>query len=80
VSELTCNEVIEFLDAYVAEELDAGTRTGFDQHLAVCRSCRAYLASYRETIELARGTAEFEEQLAHDAPAELIAAVKAVRK
>jgi anti-sigma factor RsiW len=80
VSDVTCNEVIEFLDAYVAAELDADTRADFDQHLAVCPSCREYLASYRETIDLARGTAEWEEQLAPDAPAELIAAVKAVRK
>jgi anti-sigma factor RsiW len=80
VSPVTCIELIAFLDAYVDDELDAGTRTTFDLHLLVCPSCRAYLASYRETIELVRGAAEREEELAHDAPAELIEAVKKVKR
>ncbi len=75
MSHVTCIELIAFLDAYVADELDAETRANFDLHLLVCPSCRAYLASYRETIELVRGTAEKEEELAHDAPQELIEAV-----
>jgi anti-sigma factor RsiW len=75
VSSVTCIELIAFLDAYVDEELDAETRSDFDRHLLVCPSCRAYLATYEETIDLARGAAEREEDLAHDAPPELIAAV-----
>jgi anti-sigma factor RsiW len=75
VSHVTCIELIAYLDAYVDNELDADTRATFDLHLLVCPSCRAYLASYRETIELVRGTAEIEEELAHDAPPELIEAV-----
>ena len=51
-----------------------------DLHLLVCPSCRAYLASYQETIDLVRGVAEKEEELAHDAPPELIEAVKHVKK
>ena len=80
MSNVTCIELIAFLDAYVDHELDAETRSSFDLHLLVCPSCRAYLATYRETIELARGAAEREEQLAHDAPPELIEAVKKVRR
>lgn len=75
MSHVTCIELIAFLDAYVSDELDPETRANFDLHLLVCPSCRAYLASYRETIELVRGTAEIEEELAHDAPPELINAV-----
>lgn len=75
MSSVTCIELIAFLDAYVDEELDAETRSDFDRHLLVCPSCRAYLATYEETIDLARGAAEREEDLAHDAPPELIAAV-----
>ena len=80
MSNVTCIELIAFLDAYVDDELDAETRGDFDRHLLICPSCRAYLASYRETIELARGAAEREEEFAHDAPAELIEAVKKVRR
>jgi len=75
VSNVTCIELIAFLDAYVDDELDADTRGDFDRHLLVCPSCRAYLASYKETIDLARGAAEKEEELAHEAPPELIEAV-----
>lgn len=77
---VTCIELIAFLDAYVDNELDSSTRTSFDLHLLVCPSCRAYLASYRETIELVRGAAEREEELAQDAPAELIEAVLRIRR
>jgi anti-sigma factor RsiW len=80
VSHVTCIELIAFLDSYVDNELDAETHYGFDLHLLVCPSCRAYLASYRETIQLVRGIAEKEEELAHDAPVELIEAVKKVRR
>lgn len=79
MSHVTCIELIAFLDAYVANELDAETRSSFDLHFLVCPSCRAYLASYVETIELARAVAEREEELANNAPAELIEAVKRVR-
>jgi anti-sigma factor RsiW len=75
VSHVTCIELIAFLDAYVDNELDAETHATFDLHLLVCPSCRAYLASYRETIELVRGAAEKEEELAHDPPPELIEAL-----
>ncbi|MGH9421136.1 MAG: anti-sigma factor family protein [Thermoanaerobaculia bacterium] len=77
---VTCIELITFLDAYVDNELDPSTRSDFDRHLLVCPSCRAYLASYRETIELARGAAEREEELAREAPTELIEAVLRIRR
>ena len=80
MSHVTCIELIAFLDAYVDEELDGETRGTFDLHLLICPSCRAYLASYRETIELARGAAEREEEQAHDAPPELIEAVKHAKR
>jgi anti-sigma factor RsiW len=77
---VTCNELIEFLDEYIAGELDLETSADFETHLAVCPSCRDYVATYRETIDLALGAAELEEELAHDAPPELLEAVKHVRR
>jgi anti-sigma factor RsiW len=75
VSNVTCIELIAFLDAYVDDDLDTDTRADFDRHFLVCPSCRAYLATYKETIDLARGAAEREEDLASEAPPDLIEAV-----
>jgi anti-sigma factor RsiW len=75
VSNVNCIELIASLDAFVDDELDTATRGGFNMHLLVCPSCRAYRDTYQETIDLARGAAEREEDLAHDAPPELIAAL-----
>jgi len=70
---IVCREVIAFLDDYVAEALPPPRRSEFDHHLTVCPSCVAYLATYRETIVLARGSAvEIE-----DVPPEVITAILA---
>lgn len=55
MSYITCKELIDFLDDYVADDLEPSRRIEFERHLRVCPSCRAYLASYRETIRLTRG-------------------------
>jgi anti-sigma factor RsiW len=49
-----CQELIAFLDDYVAGELPRERADDFERHLALCVSCAAYLASYRETIRAAR--------------------------
>jgi anti-sigma factor RsiW len=51
---LNCRDLIELIAAYSDDELDDATRAAFEHHLAHCRSCRAYLRSYLQTIELAR--------------------------
>jgi anti-sigma factor RsiW len=70
---IVCREVIAFLDEYVEERLDGARRAEFDRHLAVCRSCVAYLGSYRETIRMARLASPAIE----DMPPELITAILA---
>jgi anti-sigma factor RsiW len=57
---ITCRELIDFIAGYVAGELDEIARTDFERHLAVCRSCRAYLDSYRKTMALTRAAASDE--------------------
>lgn len=71
---IVCREVIAFLDDYVAETLPPPRRAEFDRHLAVCASCTAYLASYRETIRLAQQSAP---PAIEDLPPELITAILA---
>jgi anti-sigma factor RsiW len=70
---MVCREVIAILDDYVADLLAAPTRTALDRHLALCVSCVAYLASYRETIRMARAASAAIE----DVPPELITAILA---
>ena len=53
-SYITCRELIEFIIDYVEGALDERSRIAFERHLGVCPSCQAYLASYRETMSLAR--------------------------
>jgi anti-sigma factor RsiW len=79
--ELTCREVSEFLMAYDDGELSARERTAFDEHLAECPDCVAYLASYRATVELGRKA--FADQAADaegQVPEELVTAILAARR
>ena len=71
----TCEELIRFLADYLADEVPADTRARFEAHLVGCASCRAYLASYRTTIGLAKASAEGPE--IEDVPPELVAAILA---
>lgn len=75
MSYVTCRELIEFLDEYVAGELAADRSGEFERHLRVCPSCRAYLNSYRETIALARAATTHPP--IEDIPPEVLTAVLA---
>jgi len=76
---MTCRELIEFLAAYVENELVADERAVFDRHLSVCPDCVNYLASYRESIRLAKRSFAPESAIAEQAPEELIDAILAAR-
>lgn len=55
---MSCRKVIEFLGAYLSGELSPLEKFRFDAHLALCRQCRQYLKSYRETILLAKSAGD----------------------
>jgi anti-sigma factor RsiW len=76
--ELTCREVADFVADYRANELPARARSLFEEHLAECPDCVAYLRSYEGTVRLAKD--------AYDAgaveagvPARLVRAIVAAR-
>ena len=69
---MTCHEVIAFLGDYLAHELPPEKVSDFELHLSVCASCRAYIASYEETIRLARGAVV---EVADGPPEELVIAI-----
>jgi anti-sigma factor RsiW len=75
---ITCKQLIEFIAAYVAGELDDGARTAFERHLDVCRSCQAYLDSYRKTMKLVQELAT--DEPLDDVPEELVATILSSRR
>jgi anti-sigma factor RsiW len=76
---LPCSEILELLWAYLDGELGEEVRREFDRHLAVCPSCVAYLATYRETIALARAAALDPETAVAELPKELVQVILAAR-
>jgi anti-sigma factor RsiW len=64
---VTCRELIDFLDDYLADALRADERRLFEEHLRICVDCANYLDSYRRTIAL--GKAAFAATVTPDAPA-----------
>jgi anti-sigma factor RsiW len=48
--ELTCQELVELITAYLEHALSPQDRARFEAHLGVCDGCRAYLGQMRLTI------------------------------
>lgn len=70
---ITCRELIEFLIDYLDGTLAPSERQRFEQHLAVCDSCVAYLRTYEATIRMEKVVAIEESEI----PEELVVAVVA---
>ena len=51
--ELVCREIVELVTEYLGGTLSAQDRTRFDEHLATCPPCTAYLAQVKTTLDLA---------------------------
>jgi len=52
LEELTCQELVELVTAYIEGALPLDEHARFEAHLAVCRGCRTYLEQMRQTISL----------------------------
>jgi anti-sigma factor RsiW len=48
--ELTCQEVVELVTAYLDGALARRDRKRFEKHLALCDGCSMYLEQIRETV------------------------------
>jgi anti-sigma factor RsiW len=75
---MTCREALDFLMAYCDGDLPTAERSLFDEHLAECPSCVAYLHSYRETVRLGKALGALD-AATPPIPAELIQAILAAR-
>lgn len=49
-----CKAIIDFLDRYVAGELDPEVAKVFERHCVDCPPCLDYLESYKQTIKLCK--------------------------
>jgi anti-sigma factor RsiW len=56
---MSCQEVCEFLDAYIDKELDVITSSRFDRHLVECADCRVKYDQYRELHESIKARMEY---------------------
>jgi anti-sigma factor RsiW len=49
---LSCREVVELVTAYLEGALSEAEEVRFEEHLAMCDGCAAYLDQMRRTIDL----------------------------
>lgn len=77
---LTCKELVEFLDAYLAGELPPDALRTFNEHLSLCPSCVSYTKSYQAAIRLGKSVLALgEDEPPPDVPESLVQAILAAR-
>jgi anti-sigma factor RsiW len=59
-TELVCRELVELVTEYLSGTLSAPQKARFEQHLASCPPCTAYMAQVRTTLDLAAEVASSE--------------------
>ena len=77
---LTCRELIDFLDDYVAGSLAPERRALFDDHLGRCAPCVRYLRGYQGTLREMAVAWRPEAQVPAEVPEELVSAILAARR
>ena len=77
---LTCQALLDFLDDYVEERLDASERKRFDEHLAVCPACVRYLQGYRGTLQMLTLAGREHDGVPEEVPRKLVEAILAARR
>lgn len=78
---MTRRELVEFLMDYLDGVLPEPQRACFEEHLAECPYCVAYLTTYRETVRIGRNVCRGDqESLPAEVPAELVQAILSARR
>jgi anti-sigma factor RsiW len=49
---LTCADIVKLVTDYLEGQLTPDERRRFEEHVAICPPCRAFLAQTRTTVEL----------------------------
>ena len=55
---MTCRQVVELMTDYLEGALSAADRARFEEHIAGCDGCRAYLAQLSTTRKVLRKLAD----------------------
>jgi anti-sigma factor RsiW len=76
---VTCKELVGFLIDYLDGELSAAERRTFDEHVAECPDCVAYLDSYRKAVRLGKSACRQDGAVPSDVPEDLVRAVIAAQ-
>jgi anti-sigma factor RsiW len=77
---MNCRDFTEFLNLYFDGELSATDRAVFEEHLAECPDCTAYLQNYAETVRLGRTALTGNGDVPAEVPADLVTAILAALK
>ena len=78
MNHFTCHEVLDFLSEYLDGALPGTTAAAFEEHLAICHDCRAYLDNFRATLRATK--AAYASHAAPEVPEELVQAILASRR
>ena len=81
MKDITCREFVDFLMAYLDEELPASQREVFEGHIHLCPPCGDYLGTYREAVAMGKQVCrDCDGPAPEDAPEELVRAILSARK
>lgn len=73
---LTCRQLIEFIEAYLEGELSPLKAASFKFHLLLCKDCRAYLDTYRKTIQISKMAMTPDAPVPSEVPPGLVKAIR----
>jgi anti-sigma factor (TIGR02949 family) len=77
---VNCREFVDFLMAFLDDELPREQRDVFRSHMDACPSCETYLDTYRETVRLGQSVCRDPEgPVPEDVPERLVQAILAAR-
>ena len=78
---MTCQEMADFLMAYLDDELPAAQRQEFQQHLEACPPCVHYIRTYEQTVELGKTACQHpDDDIPEDVPEQLVQAILKARR
>ena len=77
-TDLSCRELVAFLDDYLSGELSSEQAAAFDAHLAECSACVRYTRTYLQAMAVAKASFDCADEAA-DVPEELVEAILEAR-